>query len=122
MSMHRLILSNVSAICLFSLPDWTKKVYVPGGDLEWVANHAFQISTNTTELARLKTGFLIREIVDRFAQKINSQLSPDRTLWMYSAHDTTVANVLNSLGLFYVSRNCAANCKSYFEFKKSFVY
>lgn len=60
------------------------------------------MQTNTPELARLKAGFLIREILDRFNQKIESQLNPDRTLWIYSAHDTTVANVLNSLGLFEV--------------------
>lgn len=83
------------------MPEWTKKVY-PGGDMQWVANRSFQVVTNTPELARLKTGFLIREILDRFTQKIESTLSPDRSLWIYSGHDTTVANVLNTLGLFEV--------------------
>lgn len=68
-----------------------------------MANRSFQIATNTPKLARLKTGFLIREILDRFKNKIESQLDPDRTLWIYSAHDTTVANVLNSLSLFEVT-------------------
>lgn len=74
----------------------------PGGDFEWVANRDFQLQTNTPELARLKSGFLIREILDRFSQKMKSQLNPDRSLWLYSAHDTTVANILNALGLFEV--------------------
>lgn len=82
-------------------------MFVSGSDLEWISNRSFQVSTNTPELARLKTGFLIREILDRFDQKISAKLSPDRSLWIYSAHDTTVANVLNSLGLFEVIINCA---------------
>lgn len=88
---------------IYRLPEWTKKVFVPGGDLEWVANHSFQLATITPELARLKSGFLIREILERFTQKIGSTLSPDRSVWIYSAHDTTVANVLNALNLFEVN-------------------
>lgn len=77
-------------------------MFVPGGDLEWVANHSFKLATITPEMARLKSGFLIREILERFAAKIGSTLSPDRSVWIYSAHDTTVANVLNTLNLFEV--------------------
>lgn len=66
------------------------------------ANYAFQIPANTTLLARLSTGFLIREMLEHFEQKINAILSPDRSLWIYSGHDTTIANVLNSLGLYDV--------------------
>lgn len=78
-------------------------MFVPGGDLEFVANRSFQVSTNTPELARLKSGFLVREILDRFNAKIGSTLSPDRSIWIYSAHDTTVANILNTLNLFEVN-------------------
>lgn len=93
----------LSKFYLFSLPEWTKEIFIPGGDFEWIANRSFQVPTNTIELGRLKVGFLLREMLDRFDDKINSKLSPDRTLWIYSAHDTTVANVLNTLGLFEVT-------------------
>lgn len=33
-------------------------------------------------------------------QKISGTLEYDRKAWMYSAHDTTVANILKSLNLF----------------------
>lgn len=33
-------------------------------------------------------------------KKIDGKLKPDRKAWIYSAHDTTVANVLKTLGLF----------------------
>lgn len=96
---------NVVFYCFqhFRLPEWTNKVFVPGGEMEWVANFAFQFDTNTPEMAKLKTGFFLRDILKRFTDKINSKLSPDRSIWIYSAHDITIANVLNSLGLFTVS-------------------
>lgn len=53
-------------------------------------------------MARIKSGFLIKEMFERFAQKMNQTLKPDRSLWIYSAHDATIANLLNSLGLFEV--------------------
>lgn len=53
-------------------------------------------------MARLKVGYLLREILDRFERKIDKSLMPDRSLWMYSAHDCTLANILNALGLFNV--------------------
>lgn len=84
----------------YRLPEWTKKVFYPGCQLEELSGLAFQLSTVTTEMARLKSGFLIREIFDRFYNKISGDLSPNRSIWIYSAHDSTIANVLNALGLF----------------------
>lgn len=60
------------------------------------------MNTATPELARLKSGFLIKEMMERFTSKIFGELEPDRVLWLYSAHDETIANMLNSLGLFEV--------------------
>lgn len=60
------------------------------------------MAADTKELARLQSGFLLKEIFDRFAQKLNSTLQPDRSLWLYSAHDLTIMCMLNSLGLFEV--------------------
>lgn len=71
--------------------------------MEKLANFCFSMKTNTKVLARLKTGFFFKEVFERFANKTNSKLSPDRKLWLYSAHDTTIANILNSLGLFKVT-------------------
>lgn len=76
---------------------------MPGGSFEWAANFLFKISTITTEMARLRFGFLIREILDRFSAKVNSTLTPDRSIWIYSAHDATLAGILNALQLFEVS-------------------
>lgn len=62
----------------------------------------FALKTYTTEMKKAKTGLLIKEIFDRFQNKTLSLLSPDRSMWIYSAHDNTVVNVLNALNVFKV--------------------
>lgn len=71
--------------------------------MTYIAGFTFSVSTYTRQLARLKTGPLIKEMLERFVQKSKGKLSPNRSLWVYSAHDTTVANVLNTLKLYDVS-------------------
>lgn len=84
-----------------TLPDWTKKVY-KSPELNYATNIAFALNTYTRKLARLKAGPLLKDILTRFETKYRSELKPDRTLFIYSAHDTTVANLLNTLKLFQV--------------------
>lgn len=71
--------------------------------MEHIAKTQLTVNTATPEMARLKSGFLIKEMMERFTKKIFSTLEPNRSLWLYSAHDETIANVLNSLGLFEVT-------------------
>lgn len=71
--------------------------------MEKLAHSCFGMDVNTTLLARLKAGFLIRDIFERFNMKKDSMLFPDRSLWIYSAHDTTLARLLNALNVFDVS-------------------
>lgn len=54
-------------------------------------------------MARLKYGVLLKEILERFVNKTESKLEPDRLMWVYSAHDTTLSGLLNIFGLFNVS-------------------
>lgn len=81
------------------VPNWTESAF---NEIEECAIFSHKMATNTKRLARLKSGFLIREIFDRFTMKKDSTLAPDRVLWMYSAHDETIINVLNALNLFEV--------------------
>lgn len=85
------------------LADWMEKVIEPNGIVDYIVKFSYRMYTDTKQLARLKSGFLLKEILEHFSQKANSTLSPDRSLWLYSAHDYTVSNMLNSLGLFEVS-------------------
>uniref|UniRef100_A0A6M2E009 acid phosphatase n=1 Tax=Xenopsylla cheopis TaxID=163159 RepID=A0A6M2E009_XENCH len=105
------LISNIEGVeriynCLFiedlynkTLPDWTMDVY-PDKMIN-ISILSFKTYTRTDLLKRLKTGPLLKEILLRFKDKIRGKLTPNRSLWIYSAHDTTVANILNTLGAFY---------------------
>jgi lysosomal acid phosphatase len=82
----------------FTLPEWTKKVY-PDQMFE-ISGLSFAIKTYTKVLARLKMGPLLKEILTHYHNKTKGHLNPNRNLFIYSAHDTTVANMLNTLGVF----------------------
>lgn len=68
--------------------------------MEYIATFDFTLYADTPNLARFASGFLIKEILEHFSQKANSTLVPDRSLWMYSGHDFSIVNALNSLGLY----------------------
>lgn len=74
----------------------------PCGDFEHLAMFWFEIFTPTIETQRIKSGYLLKDILDRFKAKTQSTLSPDRKLFLYFAHDITLSNMLNTLGLFEV--------------------
>lgn len=74
----------------------------PCDDFEYIAMFWFEIFTPTTEMKKLRMGFLLKEILDRCASKVQKTLTPDRALWMYFAHDSTIAAMLSTLGLFEV--------------------
>lgn len=84
------------------MPEWVRSVLGTNGTMEYIATFDFKTYTDTPQTARLKSGFLLKEILEHFSQKINSTLTPDRSLWFYSGHDITIANMLNGLGLFEV--------------------
>lgn len=69
-------------------------------------------------MSRLTTGIMFKEMLDRCTDKIESRLSPDRVLWFYSAHDITVASMMNLLGVF-VSLFLTSSKTRFNNFKKS---
>ncbi|XP_031629370.1 prostatic acid phosphatase-like [Contarinia nasturtii] len=81
------------------LQKWAQKEF-KSGVMEKIANFRMKLATNTKELARLRIGFLLKDMLERFAQKINKTLKPDRSIVIFSAHDLTIANILNALGVF----------------------
>lgn len=95
--------SNFWFDLLIRLPEWAQKAI--NGPMEYIAKFDYKTYADTPELARLKSGFLLKEMLEHFSQKINSTLKPNRSLWLYSGHDLTILNMLNSLGLFEVCSN-----------------
>lgn len=55
-------------------------------------------------MKKLKSGYLLKDILGRFSKKLKSTLTPDISLYMYFGHDLTISNMLNSLGLFEVAK------------------
>lgn len=68
----------------------------------YASDFAFKIPTYNRKLARLKCGPLLKEILRRFNDKSKHKLNPKRSLWIYSAHDTTVASLLDTLNVFKI--------------------
>lgn len=77
------------------LPHWAENVMQSNGDFEEIALFWYRLHTSTTEMKRLMAGFMLNDIFDRFTNKLQSTLSPDRLLWMYFGHDLTLINLLN---------------------------
>ncbi|KAG8231336.1 hypothetical protein J437_LFUL017688 [Ladona fulva] len=83
----------------FTLPEWTKSVYPD--KMVSSAALSFSIAAYDKDLQRLKMGPLMGEILKHMKRKVEgTSAHPKRKLFIYSGHDTTIANVLNTLGLF----------------------
>lgn len=82
------------------IPDWANAVF---SEIKRITSFETKIFSGSREMLRLKCGFLIREIFERFANRTKGPLSPDRKIWMYSAHDGTLTNIMNALSLPVVS-------------------
>ena len=54
-------------------------------------------------MARIRSGFILKEILDRMKMKVDGTLKPDRSVHIYSAHDTLLSCLLYALDMFDVS-------------------
>lgn len=83
----------------FTLPNWTDKVFP--NKLKPLAEFAFALPCYTKEMAKLKVGPLFHEIREHIENKTNVTIGAGHPkFFIYSAHDTTIANVLKGLDLF----------------------
>lgn len=88
---------------IFRLPEWVKNISQYTNDtLEQIVGTHFEAMTHSNEMKKIKGGVLIREMLKRFKEKSLSRLRPDHSIWVYSAHDTTLANILNTLNVYEV--------------------
>lgn len=84
------------------LPDWTKSIY-PSPWLDKVALLYYILPSYTPLLAKFRTGYFLKDVLDRSTSKANGTLSPDISLYIYSAHDINISTVLQGLGMWDVS-------------------
>lgn len=87
---------------MISLPEWALAAIKPNGTMEYIVGFYHKMYADSPGMARIESGFLIREMYERFLQKTNGTLKPNRSTWFYSAHSITMSFMLTSLGLFEV--------------------
>merc|ERR1719411_1507413 len=78
-----------------TLPSWTSKVYPE--HMRDMRDLSFTMGTWNLELKRLKGGPLVQAILDHFKGFITGERR--YKFVMFSGHDTTVATLLNTLGI-----------------------
>lgn len=95
---------------------WADHLFKEPSQLQNISIFLTQSFTNSSELQKLTSGFLLKEILDRFINKTTQPLfDPDRVLWMYITNDAAIVNVLNTLGLFTVNFQWNASIELFFS-------
>nr|CAD7462685.1 unnamed protein product [Timema tahoe] len=82
-----------------TLPEWTEGL--DRRRLESLMNFIVGVLPSATrEIQRLNSGNLISELISHMVQKRNNSLSPNREMFMYSAHDITLSGIQMALGVY----------------------
>lgn len=79
------------------LPDWTEGVF-PEKMLQ-PTERSYTLFTETLYMKKVKGGALLSDIVDKMVKKRNGLLSPNRRIFVYSGHDVTLVNLMNTIGI-----------------------
>ncbi|XP_065361200.1 venom acid phosphatase Acph-1-like [Calliphora vicina] len=78
------------------LPEWTLDYYPD--KMRFMAEQSYADLGATTEMQRLKAGPFLQSLMQQMLDKINGTLKPlERKMFLYSAHDWTITNVLIGL-------------------------
>lgn len=96
------MITFISNFFFWRIPAWARKIFIPGGIFEYISTFWFKFITGTTELKRLKSGFLLKQLLDRFKNKTLSLLPAEQMMQIYSGHDITISGILDSLDVFEV--------------------
>lgn len=87
---------HVEALHELQLPSWTKKYYPE--PLKEIAEFAFKLPAQNTQLRRLRCGPLLKDILKHVEDKASGAIR--QKMWMYSAHDSTLASLLQCLNAY----------------------
>ncbi|KAM8704651.1 hypothetical protein ACLKA7_009159 [Drosophila subpalustris] len=80
-----------------ALPDWTENIYPE--EMRPLVERSYALFTETHLMKRIKGGAFLTEILKKMQNKRRKNLNPDRKIFLYSGHDVTLVNVMNSLGI-----------------------
>ncbi|XP_067619641.1 lysosomal acid phosphatase isoform X2 [Eurosta solidaginis] len=79
------------------LPDWTENIYPD--KLVALAARSYSFYTETNLMKKVKGGTFLAEIIKKMENKRRKNLNPDRKIFLYSAHDITLVNIMNTLNI-----------------------
>lgn len=74
----------------------------PGGDFEQMQKFHFSSQTPNLLMKKLRSGFLLKDILDRSKRMEEVQSPQPLKLVLYFAHDMNLVHMLSSLGFFTV--------------------
>lgn len=84
----------------YSLPAWSRRVF-PGGPFFDLTSLSFQLYSWDEEIARLKAGPLLKELIQNMEEKVarspKFQMLGGIKLFLYSGHDCSTMSLLTSL-------------------------
>ncbi|KAK7794415.1 hypothetical protein R5R35_010392 [Gryllus longicercus] len=89
---------HVEDLYNLTLPEWTQSVFPE--KMAGLAAYSFTFQAFTPLLQRLKSGPLLKELISNMEKAIYEGSGIGKKMYMYSAHDSTVANLLMTLGVF----------------------
>lgn len=85
------------------MESWEKEAIESNGPMDQIAKTVYKIR-GLPELVRIRCGFLIKDMLKHFKKKITNEEQfkknwTELSLYMYSAHSSTITTLLNGLGL-----------------------
>lgn len=93
--------SFLFGINIYRLPDWADYVLLNEMFNE-IRKLMLQAPTYTEPMAKIRSGFFLKEILDR-ARTAKDPSAMEHSMYMYSAHGKTMANLLHTLKMLPVS-------------------
>lgn len=79
------------------LPDWTETIF-PEKMLP-LAERSLALFTETPLMKKIKGGAIVSELLDNMIRRRSGILTPERSIFIYSAHDVTLVNLMRALGV-----------------------
>lgn len=92
------VMLNVQSELGLHLPLWTKSVFPK--QMKDIAKTGAETATMTPIMKRLTGGQLLKEIIDLTRAEQDHTLKPEREFYIYSGHDFTIVNLMNTLNVY----------------------
>jgi len=103
------------------LPAWTESIF-PDKMLR-IVERSYALFTETPMMKKIKGGALFTDILNNMIKKKNGLLSPNRSIFIYSGHDITLVNLMNSMGILdHTSRKPDYGATLAIEMHHSYLY